>query len=248
MKLKILGSSSAGNCYLLDNGTEALMIECGMPFRAAQRAVDFDISRIAACILSHEHGDHAKYVRRVLEARIPCYMSRGTAEALHIDDNPLVHVMTELKQYRVGGGFIVRGFDVQHDAAEPFGYLIHHRETGTVLFATDTYYVRYRFENLSNILIECNYRMDLIERNHRAGRIAKAQYERTLQSHLSYEHCRDMLMANDLKKVNNIVLIHLSDANSHAEEFRQGIRALAVNKHVHIADKNIVIDFNKTPF
>ena len=95
MELKILGSSSKGNCYLLDNGKEALMIECGIAFKNVQKAVDFDITRIKACIISHEHGDHAKHVKRCLDAMIPCYMSDGTRNALGLASHPLAHAMTE---------------------------------------------------------------------------------------------------------------------------------------------------------
>jgi len=36
MKLKVLGSGSSGNCYLLENESEALMLECGLPFKGAK--------------------------------------------------------------------------------------------------------------------------------------------------------------------------------------------------------------------
>lgn len=246
MKLKILGSSSAGNAYVFDNGKEALLVECGIPYKSIQKAVNFDISRFVGAIVSHEHGDHAKHVQRVLDARIPCYMSGGTAEALKIRSNALVKCTEEFKPYRLGG-FTIQGFSVQHDATEPFGYLIHHQEMGTVLFATDTYYLKYRFDGLSNILIECNYRLDILEANVEAGRIAKPQRDRTIRSHLSYETCMEILLANDLSKVNNIVLIHLSPGNSNASEFLQGIKE-ATCKTVHIADKGMEIDINKSPF
>lgn len=32
MKLKVLGSGSSGNCYILESETEALIIEVGLPF------------------------------------------------------------------------------------------------------------------------------------------------------------------------------------------------------------------------
>ncbi|MGN0033438.1 MAG: MBL fold metallo-hydrolase, partial [Candidatus Limimorpha sp.] len=95
MELKILGSSSKGNCYLLDNGKEALMIECGVAFKEVQKAVGFDIKRIKACIISHEHGDHSKHVRKCLDAMIPCYMSQGTCNALGLEAQPMVKVMDE---------------------------------------------------------------------------------------------------------------------------------------------------------
>lgn len=246
MKLKILGSSSAGNGYVFDNGKEALLVECGMPYKSIQKAVNFDISRFVGTIVSHEHGDHAKHIHKVLDARIPCYMSAGTATALRLDNNALVRQTEEFKAYRLGG-FTIQGFSVQHDAAEPFGYLIHHEEMGTVLFATDTYYLKYKFAGLSNILIECNYRLDILEANVEAGRIAKPQRDRTIKSHLSYETCKETLLANDLSKVNNIVLIHLSPGNSNASEFLQGIKE-ATCKTVHIADKGMIIEFDKSPF
>lgn len=246
MELKILGSSSAGNCYLLDNGKECMMIECGIPFREVQKAVDFDISRITGVLVSHEHGDHARGLEKCLSAQLKCYMSKGTAEALHVAGNRLVKPLRPLEAVRIGN-FTVMPFDTQHDAAQPFGYLIYHKECGTVLFATDTYYLRYRFDSLTNILIECNYRQDILDANVDSGRIPAALRERTMRSHFSYDNCLRALSANDLSMVNNIVLIHLSDGNSNAEEFRRGI-ADETGKNVIVAEKGLTISFNEKPF
>jgi phosphoribosyl 1,2-cyclic phosphodiesterase len=145
------------------------------------------------------------------------------------------------------GNFTVIPFDVKHDAAEPLGFLIKHEETGLVLFATDTYFVPYNFPGLNNILIEANYRMDLLEANIKAGKIPAALRDRTLQSHMSLATCLEALQANDLSKVNNIVLIHLSDGNSNADEFRQEVHR-ATGKTVHVADKGMKIKLSITPF
>jgi len=148
--------------------------------------------------------------------------------------------------YKVGN-FKVLPFNVMHDCAEPLGYLIQHEETGNVLFATDTYYLPNRFQNLSNVIIECNYRLDILERNIEQGKIPVALKNRTLESHMSIDTCREALLANDLSAVNNIVLIHLSDGNSNSNEFREDIHK-ATGKRVHIADKGLILKFNKTPF
>ena len=247
MKLKVIGSSSKGNSYLLDNGKECLAIECGIAFREVQKAVDFDISRIVGAVVSHEHGDHAKYARKFIEAQIPVYASHGTFERLKLNNSHLIHPMDE-RSINVIGNFRVQPFKVQHDAAEPFGFLIHHPETGVVLFATDTYYLRYKFAGLNNILIECNYRQDILDANCEAGEIPEKLRERTMQSHCSYETCREILLANNLSEVNNIVLIHLSGRNSDASAFRKGI-AVLTGKTVYVAKPGLVIDyFNKSPF
>lgn len=256
MELKILGSSSKGNCYILDNGEEALVIECGIPFGKIRQAMNFDLKRICGVLISHEHGDHSVSAKKMLESFIPVYTSRGTAKALGIDGSNLFY---ELSDYVMcsHGGFTILPFPVEHDAAQPFGFLIHHAEMGTTLFATDTRYLRHKpyglndiqqFPGLNNILIECNYRHDILEKNVAAGRLPKALAKRTTQSHCSFAECRAILKAQDLSNVNNIVLIHLSDANANAMEFKKDIEE-ATGKTITIAESGMTIKcFNKTPF
>lgn len=246
MELKILGSSSAGNCYVFDNGKEALVVECGIAFNKVKEAVNFDISRIVGAIVSHEHGDHAKMVGKFLDALIPVYTSNGTAQSLGLSGNHLLHKMVKDGVYNVGS-FKVYAFTTQHDAAEPFGFLIYHEEMGTVLFATDTYYLEYTFNGLNNILLECNYKLEILESNIAAGRIPAKLRDRTIKSHCSLKTCKEILQANDLSLVNNIVLIHLSDGNSNATEFQRDVQE-ATGKTVHIANKGMTLKFNKTPF
>jgi len=252
MELKIIGSSSAGNCYVFDNGKEALVVECGISFTKVKEMVNFDISRIVGCLVSHEHGDHAKYINDIVRARIMCYMSAGTKEAIlnktRIESYslPMLTSINVFEPFNIGS-FKIKPFDVQHDAAEPFGFLIYHPEMGTVLFATDTYYVKYKFSGLNNILIECNYCEKILLENVKQGVVNGLLLKRTLQSHMSYDTCLETLLANDLSEVNNIVLIHLSDGNSNALDFKQGIQR-ATGKTVHIANKNMTLEFNKTPF
>lgn len=249
MQLKVLGSSSKGNCYLLDNGKEALAIECGISFKEVQKAVDFDVLRIKGAIVSHEHGDHAKHVENFIQAHIPVYMSTGTLhEVIKKFKSPyLSPLMMEVGHIVEIGNFRVQAFDTQHDAAEPFGFLIYHPECGMVLFATDTHYLHYTFAGLHNILIECNFRQDILDANVESGKLPSALRKRTMKSHMEYVTCRETLLANDLSKVNNIVLIHLSDGNSNAKEFRQGIME-ATGKTIHIAESGMTINFNKSPF
>lgn len=246
MKLKIIGSGSTGNCYVLDNGREALVIECGMPYDKVQHAVDFDIRRISGALISHEHGDHAKYANKFLSAQIPLFLSAGTAKALHIENAHLTKIMNENAIFHIGN-FNVKAFKTVHDAVEPFGYLIYHPECGIILFATDTQCINYKFANISNIMIECNYRTDCLAENVNNGRVNPIVANRIINSHLSFDSCVKFLENNDISKVANIVLLHLSNDNSNAKDFKNGI-ADRFFKNTIIAKPNIIIDFNKTPF
>lgn len=248
MELTVLGSNSKGNCYILQNSKEALIIECGVSLSEVKKAVNFNISKIVGVIVSHEHGDHSKHVNDFLDARINMRMSSGTMKkVVSPDRSGFLPLLCEAGSMFSFGSFTILPFEVKHDAAEPLGFLIKHSETGIILFATDTYFLPNRFEGLNNILIEANYRTDILEARKEAGGLPAALYHRTLESHMSFETCMEALQANDLSKVNNIVLIHLSDGNSHAEQFKRDAHQ-KTGKTVWIADKGLRINFDKTPF
>ena len=67
MFLKCLGSSSAGNCYLLENETECLMIECGIMIKEVKKAMNFNMQKIVGCVVTHRHNDHIGYLEDVLK-------------------------------------------------------------------------------------------------------------------------------------------------------------------------------------
>lgn len=227
-----LASGSRGNCYHITDGSTPLLLECGIPFREIQKGLHFRVSEVAGCLVSHEHQDHSKAVRDVMKAGIDCYMSAGTAEALGISGHRL-HIIQARQQFQLGS-WAVLPFETQHDAAEPFGFLLANQYGEKLLYATDTYYIRYRFRGLTHIAVECNYSMDILRANIEAGLVEPALKKRILKSHFSLEHVKEFLKANDLSKVQEIWLLHLSDGNSDADRFKREIMAVC-GKPVYIA-------------
>lgn len=245
MKLKVIGSGSKGNAYLLENEEEALLIECGVNIMDIKKAIDFKVNKITACLVTHEHGDHAKSINEVLGAGINVYATAGTFQNSTSKNTVSSRkvVIPQKGQFKVGN-FNVISFPTIHDVAEPCGFLINHRDCGTVLFLTDTVYCPYTFKGLNNIIIEANYDADII--NEKLGD-KKFLRDRIYNSHMSIETCMDFLLANDLSQVNNIVLIHLSDSNSHEINFAKKVSGIT-GKQVHTANGGMTININKTPF
>lgn len=62
MDIQVLASSSKGNCYRVSNGSTPLLLECGIRFKEIQQKLNFRLSEIAGCLVSHEHQDHCKAV------------------------------------------------------------------------------------------------------------------------------------------------------------------------------------------
>lgn len=219
-----LASGSNGNCYRIDDGRTPLLLECGIPYKEIQKKLNFRISEIAACLISHEHQDHSKAVKDLMKAGIDCYMSQGTAEALGVSGHRL-HIIKTRQQFQLGS-WTVLPFETQHDAAEPFGFLLANQAGDKLLYATDTYYIRYKFRGLTHIMVECNYAADILKTNVKAGLVEPALKSRILKSHFSLENVKNFLKANDLSKIQEIWLLHLSDGNSDAERFKREIQEL----------------------
>ena len=246
MNVKVLGSSSSGNCYLLQaKSGEILIIECGIDFKEVKKALNFDLKNVVGCLVTHEHKDHSRYVEKVLEAGIDCYMSKGTKEVLELNHHR-VNILCEFAKISIGG-YKVMTFDTKHDCRQPLGFLIHHPEMGLMLFATDTYYLKYNFEGLNHIFIECNYAKDILDKNVELGIINNMLKNRTLRSHFELENVKSFLKANNLNGVRNICLLHLSDKNSDAGRFKREIEEL-IDKSVVVAEKDTEIDLNLVSF
>lgn len=249
MQLKVLGSSSKGNCYLLDNGNECLVIEAGISFREVQEAVNYDIRRIRGLIITHEHMDHAKHLKKFMDAMIPVYMSDGTRNAVKVKEEQRRRIRTIGTSYAATpiGRFSVCGFWVNHDAEQPFGYVIEHPEMGRMIFATDTKDLPYTFPGVNHMVIECNYDRAILERNIKDGRVDPARAMRIKETHMSFSQCLKELSYTDMKAVRNIVLIHLSNDNADGERFRETITELT-GRHTTVAAPGVCIEVNKQPF
>lgn len=245
MELTILGSGSSGNCYVIQNSGEAIIIEAGVRFADVKRVLGYDLRKVAACLVSHEHGDHAGCVADIIESCIPTYASEGTWKALGISSS-FARECGHGAAFACGG-FRVMPFGTNHDAAQPLGFLINHQETGTILFATDTYYLPCTFADLSHIMIECNYVGGALRDNIRNGVVAGSVARRVRRSHMELGTCIDALKANDLSKVRNIVLIHISRNNGDPEYMRRKV-VEETGKKVHVAKSGLVININKEAF
>jgi phosphoribosyl 1,2-cyclic phosphodiesterase len=207
------------------------MIECGLKFQDIRKAFDFKLSKLAGCLASHAHSDHAFSAAKLIAAGVDCYMTAGTAEALGLSGHKL-HIIKAGEQFNLGT-FRVLPFETVHDAVEPVGFLIASGNQ-KMLFATDTCYVKHRFRGLTHIAIEANYDQSILDANIEAGLYPAEIREHVMRGHMSIEQTREMLLANDLSQVREIWLIHLSDMNSDAESFRNDIQT-ATGKPVYVA-------------
>lgn len=235
MEIAALASGSSGNCYLVNDGSSRLLLECGISIRHIREGLGFGLSAVAGCLVSHEHDDHCKALAEVMRASVDCYMSPGTAKALGVAGHRLKYINHQ-QQLRIGS-WRVLAFSTQHDAAAPLGFVLASDAGEKAVYATDTYYLKYTFPGLTHILIETNYSVEILNENVNAGSISRDRCTRITSSHFELQNALDWLAANDLSKVQEIWLLHLSNQNSDAADFSRKVRELT-GKPVYVAGED----------
>ena len=227
MIFRSIASSSHGNAYTVTDGKTHILLECGLSHKKILQGAGRSLSDFSACLVSHEHKDHAKSVQQLSERGMALYMSAGTAEALGVED---VNVISHMEQFSVGT-FDIMPFTTFHDAAEPLGFLLRSREDGESLaFATDTVNLRYRFPGINILALEANYDKNILDL---CERLPDKVRHRITNAHMEIETLCGYLNWLDLSSCREIYLLHLSDATSHEERFLERVRC-AVPKHIKV--------------
>ncbi|SDI96696.1 Phosphoribosyl 1,2-cyclic phosphodiesterase [Halanaerobium congolense] len=236
LEIKALASGSSGNCYRVNDGKTSLLIEAGISIQKIKESLDFTLTDIVGCLISHEHGDHSKSISDVIAAGVDCYLSPGTIDVLDsIDSNHhRIHAISAKKPLQVGS-WVVKPFEVQHDANDPIGFILWSRNTGDkLIYITDSFYSKYTFNKPDYIMVECNYSEEILKKNVEAGKVHPVLEKRLKRSHFSLENVKDFLNSNDLRNTKEIWLLHLSDTNSDEKLFKKEVQELT-GKLVFIA-------------
>lgn len=225
IKVTSFGSGSSGNGYLIDDGHSQILIECGIKFELVKRKMKFNLSRVTGMCISHEHLDHAREVEKVLKTTsIDIFASNGTLNALNVP-NYRKNVMEVGKSVQIGT-WKVAAFDVNHDAAEPTGFIFKNQLGEKLLFVTDTYFVKYRFKGITHMMVEANYSLNIIRNKVEAHQIERYLKNRILKSHFELENSKEFIKANMSDQLQEVWLLHLSDGNSNEEMFKREVQEL----------------------
>lgn len=227
MKLTCLGSSSAGNCYLLqaDSG-ETLILDCGIPIKEIKKGLNWNIKGVVGVLCTHKHLDHSKSLNDFKSMGIPIY-----APYLKID-----YMSMNM------GGFTVKPFDLTtidgnwtHTNADGtacpiFGFLITHKEIGRMLYITDCELIKWKFKDINHILLGVNYDKDLVDTDN-----PKANH--VFRGHLSIDTACDFVKANDSDSLQNVIMCHLSSENADKDSFIAKMKNAVNGANVDVAEQ-----------
>jgi phosphoribosyl 1,2-cyclic phosphodiesterase len=231
VEFQILGSSSGGNCALLQTGQTKVLVDVGFSAKrigCLLEAVGESIDAIDAVFLTHEHSDHAQGIRGLAKrADLPVFANRDTADAVQAKATKPVN----WKVFQTGSDFSfrdlkVRSFALPHDAYDPVGFTFRWGEEGdlfspprSLAWVTDLGYVpehvKEHIRQVHTLVIEANYDEELLERDERRPWSTK-QRIRGRHGHLSNNAAYDLVAELSKKSIlEKVYLAHLSkDCNN----------------------------------
>lgn len=214
MKLKVLGSGSSGNCYLLtaDNG-ETLLLDAGLPIMDIKRGLNWNVKCVVGAICTHAHKDHSLSVSDLEHMGIKVWKPQ------------LDHSERETHM----GKFHIFCFQVPHNGTENYGFLIMF-EGQKLLYLTDLEYCPYVFkkQRLDHMLIECNYQKKYVDMD-------APNYVHKVKGHCELETCKGIVEANKSDALQNIILCHLGGDTTDADECVAEVKKITPMAHVDVA-------------
>ena len=222
MKIQVLASSSAANCYLISSAHSHIILEAGLPIpTVATRLLPLSLVDVVAVFVSHAHGDHSRAAKDFADMGKPIIASKETLQALQIDRGIR---LTPWEKTVPIGGFRITGFPLDHDCDGAMGIILEDIETGELLlFANDTRTVKWDLTAypFSRVMVECNHNKDILTARGDPGMIRKAS------SHMELQTTKAVVSRLNLSKCRGIWLMHLSDGNSNQEIMRREIAGVA---------------------
>lgn len=244
MVAKTINSGSKGNGYALISEEDVLLLECGVPAKDMLKTIDYQTSKVVGCLLSHEHGDHAKYIKQYMQYGVKVYGSDEVQSNIELIYGEKIEGIKRMNRKKLGS-FSVIPFRVPHGETDCDGWLIDSPE-GKLLFITDAEYCPYDFSkmNINYGLIECNYSIDYITLEDDG-----VKNRRVLETHMELQTCKRLVQSINTDNLRSIGLVHLSAYNGNPQRFRDEIRSqVDADVDIWVAEKGEEKEFKLEPF
>lgn len=243
MKLKCVSTGSNANTYILESFSgEKLILDLGASEKEIKIACDFDVKNIVGACVTHAHQDHSRSVNNFEKMGIPIFKPYESGE----------HIQVIKKQF---GEYLVVSFALDDVAKEKwqhtngdgsecpiYGFKIDHPELcNSLIYVTDAKLIKYRFKNVSYLLLGVDYQDDLIDKD-------SEKFRHVITGHMSIDTaCEFIRVTEENGYLCNVILVHLSKDSSEHEHFINLANKMS-KCVVQIAHKGMEVELSLVPF
>ena len=248
----ILGTSSSGNCSLLEAGGVRVMLDAGFQgprLEASLQKLGIEARALDAVFITHEHSDHCIGLPALLRQNptLKVFANRETARRIQ----GTLKVRPDWQLFETGTTFEFRSLQVTsipipHDAADPVGFAIDcpaedARPAKRVTWLTDlghaTDVVKHHCALADVLVLESNYDDEMLDLSKRPPHLK--QRIRGNHGHLSNLAARDLLLGLREWQTTELFLGHLSKECNRTilvDEVMNAVRAKKDDLRVTVVD------------
>ncbi|MDD3107304.1 MAG: MBL fold metallo-hydrolase [Bacilli bacterium] len=221
MKFCTIASGSKGNMTYVASENTKIVIDAGISHLEAQKRImdkSIDLSSIDAVLVTHEHGDHIKFLATFIKkSHASLYISELSFQKLDEDSKKRlmkdhkIHFIEANKRYQINDlSFLT--LKLSHDSANIFGFVLISEEK-MLGYITDTGFFPLHYldilKQVNALIIESNHDVEMLLESDRSTYLK----ERILSplGHMSNFICQQILSSiiNDNHQV--ILLAHISE-------------------------------------
>lgn len=235
-KLTCVSTGSIGNAYILECNGEKLLIELGVKWKDIMKGVGYDLSNIAFCLVTHQHGDHTKSIPEALKYGLKIYSTPDVAELY-----PKVKALETMKRYKIGN-WKVLPLRVPHGECECFSYHVTMPDGQTLLFATDLESFPYKI-GCNHLMLECNYSEDILINK----MLDNVDIRSASNTHMELNTTISVIQRLYSPNLRLVILLHLSAGLSDENGFKKAIFEQC-GVRAEVADANMTFELNNEDF
>lgn len=238
LRVTILGSSSAGNCGLLQADRHCFLIDAGFSRKQIAlklQTLGVDLDALSGIFITHEHSDHVRGLSPL--SKIPgirFYANIKTQQAIEAHKPLAVDWQNFGTDSLTIEGLEVCPFGIQHDAVDPVGFRFNYQgecvtwalDVGRI---TDTLIPHLTQAN--TLVMESNHDTDLLWHSERS----MALKTRITEAHLSNNDTFSFLKKyQEQANWKEIYLAHISQECNSQQCLKEAIEAAHLTPTVHI--------------
>lgn len=259
LAIHVLASGSKGNASIVENleSGEGVLVDCGIckrDFMARSEEAGFDVNKLRAILVTHDHSDHVgnlgvvmrglrgiEYcmyaLNEVIQASEQVSSSSEYCEIRCITFGEPIHV----------AGISVKAFPTSHDAAASCGFTFTGDDGDAIGFMTDTgYATQESLDALDGV------RILALESNHDPKMLEEGEYPSYLKrrissdrGHLSNGQAKEILQRLSHEGLEHVVAMHLSEKNNLPsivkDELSEALRGVSSAAQLHVASQTRLV-------
>ncbi|MEK6856209.1 MAG: MBL fold metallo-hydrolase [Nanoarchaeota archaeon] len=252
MRVCALASGSAGNCFYIEKGNSAVLVDAGISAKTINErlnAMKLEANKIKGIFVTHEHIDHIRGVdvfARQME--IPIFATKGTIEnGFLCSQEELINRIKNNESVDIDG-LRIESFLKSHKAAEPISFSVVDKEKNKIASViTD---LGYSCKNVNDAISVSDFLF--LESNHDIKMLENGPYPYFLKKwvasdngHLSNKQAALAVLEYSNPKLKNVVLSHLSQKNNLPSVAIKTFRSLM--KERNDVNSNISVSLNDIP-